>query len=100
MTGVDGDSTQLGRDELIDVAAALLAAAILNRDLVGSMPPKLLADMPSDLRNRLQSPRYQESFELLPSDIQAEAKALVDRDPDVVAARRLHNVTPAPRRSS
>ncbi|WP_240812566.1 helix-turn-helix domain-containing protein [Streptomyces sp. DASNCL29] len=78
-----------GRAELIDAAAALLLAAITMRDLASAMPRAAFASMPDDIRGRIARPVYQGAFDALPADVQAEARALVDADPDVIAARRL-----------
>ena len=75
------------RADLVQVGYALQMAAILLRDLDGAMPPEVRASMPADLRNRMGAPFYQESFYLLPEDVQQEARALVQADPDIQAAR-------------
>lgn len=77
------------RENILSAACALLMAAILLRDLHGSMNPHVRAAMPADLRNRMQSTCYQDSFNRLPVDIQDEARALVLADPDVSAARSI-----------
>lgn len=79
-------------DDRSDVFAAyaLLMAAILNRDIVGAMPPAAYRGMPDDIRNRLESSIYQAAFDALPEDIRREAQRLVDRDPDILDAREIH----------
>ncbi|NUP52337.1 MAG: AlpA family phage regulatory protein [Catenulispora sp.] len=77
------------RTELVDAAAALLIAAITFRDIVSAFDPQALAEMPDDIRGRVTRPDYQEAFDRLPVDIRAEARALVDADPDIIAAREL-----------
>lgn len=77
------------RDAQVDAAAELLMAAITMRDLVSAMPPAALAGMPADIRGRVTRPTYQDSFDQLPAEIRADARALVDADPDIIAARRL-----------
>lgn len=74
---------------LVDAAAALLLAAITMRDLASDMPRAAFASMPDDIRNRITRHSYQGAFDQLPADVQAEARALVDADPDIVAARNL-----------
>lgn len=77
------------RAVLIDAAAALLIASITFRDIVSAFDPRALAEMPPDIRGRVTRPDYQEAFDRLPVDIQSEARELVDRDPDVIAARAI-----------
>lgn len=77
------------RAELVDAAAALLIAAITFRDIVSAFDPRALAEMPADIRGRVTRSDYQEAFNRLPVDVQAEARARVDVDPDIVAARSL-----------
>ncbi|GAQ52086.1 helix-turn-helix transcriptional regulator [Streptomyces acidiscabies] len=77
------------RAEVIDAAAALLLAAITMRDLASAMSPVVFASMPDDIRGRVTRPSYQGAFDALPEDVKAEARALVDADPDVIAARNL-----------
>ncbi|MFD8805595.1 helix-turn-helix transcriptional regulator [Streptomyces sp. NPDC059597] len=74
---------------LVDAAAALLLAAITMRDLVSDMPRPAFAAMPDDIRGRVTRPSYQEAFNALPRDVQAQARAIVDADPDIIAARSL-----------
>ncbi|MFJ8054933.1 helix-turn-helix transcriptional regulator [Streptomyces sp. NPDC096142] len=78
-----------GHAELVDAAAALLLAAITMRDLASAMPPAVFTSMPDDIRGRVVRHSYQGAFDALPADVQAEARAMVDADPDVIAARRL-----------
>ncbi|MDT0567903.1 hypothetical protein RM704_10545 [Streptomyces sp. DSM 3412] len=82
-------TTPAERAALVDAAAALLIASITMRDIAGAMPPAAFASMPDDIRGRVTRPSYQGAFDQLPPDIQAEARALVDADPDIVAARNL-----------
>lgn len=82
-------TTPTERAALVDAAAALLMASITMRDLASAMPPVAFASMPDDIRGRLTRPSYQGSFDRLPADVRAEAQALVDADPDVIAARAL-----------
>jgi hypothetical protein len=77
------------RAVLVDAAAALLIAAITFRDIVSAFDPRALAEMPDDIRGRVTRPDYQNAYNRLPADVQAEARALVDRDPDVIAARAI-----------
>lgn len=77
------------RAELVEAAAALLIAAITFRDIVSAFDPRALAEMPEDIRGRVTRPDYQDAFDRLPADVQADARALVDVDPDIVAARSL-----------
>jgi predicted DNA-binding transcriptional regulator AlpA len=79
----------VSRAELVDAAAALLIAAITFRDIVDAFDPRALAEMPSDIRGRVTRPDYQEAFDRLPADVRSEARALVDADLDIVAARNL-----------
>ncbi|MFG2780799.1 GIY-YIG nuclease family protein [Streptomyces prunicolor] len=78
-----------GHAELVDAAAALLLAAITMRDLASAMSPAAFASMPDDIRGRVVRPGYQGAFDALPERVKVEARALVDADPDVVAARSL-----------
>jgi hypothetical protein len=75
------------RAALVDAAAALLTAAITFRDIVSAFDPRALAEMPPDIKGRVTRPDYQQAFDRLPADIRSEARALVDVDPDIVAAR-------------
>jgi hypothetical protein len=76
----------LPRGEVVFAAHALLTAATLLDDL-SHMDPEAQAAMPDDLRDRVDPTYYQESFERLPEDIQAEARALALADPDIQTAR-------------
>jgi predicted DNA-binding transcriptional regulator AlpA len=78
-----------GHAELVDAAAALLLAAITMRDLASAMSPAAFAAMPDDIRGRVVRPGYQGAFDALPEEVKVEARALVDADPDVIAARHL-----------
>jgi hypothetical protein len=78
----------LPRGEVVYAAHALLTAAALLNDL-SHMPPEIRAAMPADLRGRLLATYYQDSFNRLPEDIQAEARALALADPDIQTARTL-----------
>jgi hypothetical protein len=77
------------RDALVDAAAGLLLAAITMRDLMDAMPPTVRANMPADIKGRIDRHTYQSAFDALPADIRQEARSIVDRDPDVIAARLL-----------
>ncbi|MBQ0827685.1 helix-turn-helix transcriptional regulator [Streptomyces tagetis] len=77
------------RAALIDAAAALLLAAITMRDLASAMAPAAFTSMPDDIRGRVMRHGYQQAFDRLPADVRAEAHALVDADPDIIAARNL-----------
>lgn len=74
---------------LIQAAYALQLAAILLGDLDGAMHPTVRGAMPDDLRNRMQSSIYQDSFDKLPASVRRGAKGLIDADPNVRAARRI-----------
>ncbi|MCY0921853.1 MULTISPECIES: hypothetical protein [unclassified Streptomyces] len=76
-------------DALVDAAAALLIASITMRDLADAMPPQFMAGMPDDIRDRVVRPGYQAAFDALPEQVRREARALVDADPAVIAARQL-----------
>lgn len=78
----------LPRGEVVFAAHALLTAATLLDDL-SHMDARIRAAMPADLRERMQAGYYQDSFNRLPEDIQAEARALALADPDIQAARTL-----------
>jgi hypothetical protein len=82
-------TTAVDRDDLVAAAYALLMAAILLADLQSSMRSDVQAAMPADLRNRMQATYCQDSFNRLPMNIQAEARALVLADPDIQAARSI-----------
>jgi hypothetical protein len=73
----------------VQAAYALLMAAILNRDLVGAMPPAAYQRMPGDIKRRLNSHIYQEAFDALPEDVRVAAEALTLADPDVAEARSI-----------
>jgi hypothetical protein len=76
----------LPRGELVFAAHALLMAASALDDL-SHMDARIRAAMPADLRDRMQATYYQDSFDRLPEDIQAEARALALADPDIQTAR-------------
>jgi hypothetical protein len=78
------------RATIIDVAAQLLKAAILLRDLGDAMPPSVYATMPADLRIRLLSPDYQDAFDQLSNDVREEARTLALADPLIQAAKTIH----------
>ncbi|MFE3992293.1 hypothetical protein ACFXPW_11530 [Streptomyces goshikiensis] len=77
------------RDAFVAAAAELLIAAITMRDLLDAMPPAVRTAMPADLKGRVDRYTYQASFDGLPADIRAEARAIVDADADIIAARQL-----------
>ncbi|MFE6868326.1 hypothetical protein ACFVFS_17390 [Kitasatospora sp. NPDC057692] len=78
------------RDTLVDAAAAaLLLASITMRDLASAMAPAVYAAMPSDLKNRVMRPIYQDAFDALPADVKHDATALVNADPDIITARHV-----------
>lgn len=83
------EQTAVDRATLVDVAAELLLAAITLRDLSSAMSPAAFSSMPDDIRGRVMRTTYQGAFEALPEDVKAEARASVDADPDVIAARNL-----------
>lgn len=76
-------------DPVVTAAAELLLAAITMRDLASAMPHALYAAMPDDLHQRLVHHGYQAAFDALPHDVQAQARAVVDANPAVIAARGL-----------
>lgn len=86
--------TEIDRGDLVDAAVSLLHAAILLRDFAGAIPPRMAMTMPPDLHGRLFHHRYQGAFDRLPEDVKAEAQAIVERDPEVVAARAIDSGSP------
>lgn len=77
------------REVLVDAAVGLLLAAITMRDLMDAMPPTVRANMPDDIKGRIDRGTYQAAYDALPADIRHEARAILDRDPDIIAARAL-----------
>lgn len=73
----------------LEVAVALLMAAITFRDLLSAMGPQVVAAMPSDLLNRVGHHRYQSAFDLLPAEIRTAAQDIVLADPDIIEARHI-----------
>lgn len=76
-------------DALINAAAELLIASITMRDLLDAMPNATRAVMPADIKGRVDTDRYQAAFDALPTNVQDDARALVDADPHILAARQL-----------
>jgi hypothetical protein len=77
-------------DELVIIGFALLQAAIVAVDIADAMPVQQQLAMPEDISGRLFAGWYQSAFDLLPPEIQAEARRRVEQDPHIVAARRIH----------
>ncbi|MFJ8163825.1 hypothetical protein ACIRBY_23260 [Streptomyces sp. NPDC096136] len=76
-------------DAFVNAAAELLIAAITMRDLADAMPAATRASMPDDIKGRVVRHGYQAAFDALPADIRIAARAIVDADPDIVAARQI-----------
>lgn len=82
-------TTTIPTDDAVQVAAALLMAAITLRDLCSAFSPQAMAQMPTDIRNRVTHHRYQEAFDQCSQRIQLAARRIVDADPDIIAARAI-----------
>ena len=84
-------TTTAPTSDAVNAAAALLMAAITFRDLCSALHPEVMAQMPDDIRNRVQHHRYQEAFDSYPQRIRIAARQIVDADPDIIAARNIDN---------
>lgn len=84
------EQVTIDRDAIVYAASELLKAAILLRDFLGAVHPQVYVSMPEDLTARFGSYRYQDAFDALPGDIQAEARELALTDPWLQRAREVH----------